>query len=190
MSIAHVDSGGVLDSISSKGLEGGNNLVEISLQNQRFLAREKLEMLTATGLNILVGHDAQDGMCKDLPDGLDRHRNAYVYANQVLKTPSSIIAWMEGKNLVAYAAICSPAEDLMDPTVQTTKEIMSIKYFEVVPDKRRQGFGKAIINDLLERAETKLRCISLKIYQRLLWRRFNIFKIIRYATILWRFTLL
>ena len=82
--------------------QGGNNLLEISLQNQRFLAREKLEMLTATGLNILVGHDAQDGMCKDLPDGLDRHRNAYVYANQVLKTPSIIIAWMEGKNLVAF----------------------------------------------------------------------------------------
>ena len=141
--------------------QGREIILEISLQTQRFPASEKPEMLTATGLRILMAHDAQDGMCKDLPGWLDRHRNAYAYANKVLETPSSIIAWMEGKNLVAYAAICSPAEELMDPTVQTSKEIMSIKYFEVVPDKRRQGFGKAIIDDLLERAKTKLRCISL-----------------------------
>ena len=149
-------------------IEQGKEInLELYLQTQPFPAPGKPDILTSTGLKILMEDDAADAMNKRLPDSLDRRGKGFEYANDVLKRRKGVIAWMEGKNLVAYAAISLPAEQLMDPSVKTTtdpsvKTAMDLIYFEVVPSKQRQGFGKAIIDDLLERAKTKVDSISVK----------------------------
>ena len=72
--------------------------------------------------------------------------------------PSPMVAWHMDTKLLAYALFDTQADEVMDPK-QAISGSIQLLFFEVVPEKRGQGFGKAIIDDLLTRV--RLCCISV-----------------------------
>ena len=138
-----------------------SNWFIINLQTQSIPVLEKPKLLTATGLVVVTGFDAKYvlDICED-----NTPRSAlskFLFLKDVLAgRPSQMVAWLIDTELLAYALFDAQADELMDPK-QTRSGSVQLLYFEVVPEKRGQGFGKAIIDDLLTRVSSKLSCVSL-----------------------------